>query len=319
MSNPNYYDVLGVQEQATQEEIKKAYRKLAVEHHPDKGGDENRFKEIAQAYGVLGDENKRKQYDQQKNNPFAGFNGGGGGPSMDDIFAQFFGGQMGNMGGQQRRQRQKPEKLVDVNISVIDSFKSNPKNNVYNRKHQCGDCSGQGGERQPCGQCGGQGFVNQRVGNSMFVQMMTVECPSCRGKGHTFKTTCHSCHGEGTKPAMEQINIKVPHGIDSGQIVKVQGKGDFQENMYGDLVIRFNLQPTDNFEKHGQDLIYNKFFNLEELQSDTFEVPHPDGSILIKVPQEFDTTKPLRVKSKGFKNGGLGDMYVKLNVKFVRK
>ena len=88
--------------------------------------------------------------------------------------------------------------------------------------------------------------------------------------------------------------------------------------MYGDLVIRFNLQPSDNFEKHGQDLVYNKFFNLEELQKDSFEVPHPDGSIAIKVPQEFDTTKPLRVKSKGFKNNGVGDMYVKLNVKFTR-
>jgi molecular chaperone DnaJ len=315
MSNPNYYNILGVQEQATQEEIKKAYRKLAVEHHPDKGGDENRFKEIANAYGVLGDEVKRKQYDQQKNNPFAGFNGGGGGPSMEDLFAQMFGGGMGG----QKRQRQKPEKLVDVSITVVDSFKSNPKNIVYNRKHQCGDCSGQGGERQPCGQCGGQGFVNQRVGNSMFMQMMTVECPSCRGKGHTFKTTCHSCSGEGTKPSMEQINIKVPHGIDNGQIIKVQGKGDFHENMYGDLVIRFNLQSSDNFEKHGQDLVYNKFFNLEELQNDSFEVPHPDGTISIRVPQEFDTTKPLRVKSKGFKNGGLGDMYVKLNVKFIRK
>jgi len=317
MSNASYYDVLGVSEQATQEEIKKAYRKLAVEHHPDKGGDENRFKEIANAYGVLGDEGKRKQYDQQKNNPFAGFNGGGGGPSMDDLFAQFFGG-MGNMGGNQRRQRQTPEKLIDVNISVVDSYKSSPKNIVYNRKHQCGDCSGKGGERQTCGQCGGQGVVNQRVGTAMFMQIMTVECPSCRGKGYTLKTTCHSCSGEGTKPSMEQVTIKVPHGIDNGQIVKIQGKGDFHENMYGDLVIRFNLQPTGNFEKHGQDLVYNKFFNLQELQNDSFEVPHPDGTISIKVPQEFDTTKPLRVKSKGYKNGNQGDMYVKLNVRFTR-
>ena len=314
MSNPNYYDVLGVQEQATQEEIKKAYRKLAVEHHPDKGGDENRFKEIAQAYGVLGDENKRKQYDQQKNNPFVGFNGGGGGPSMDDIFAQFFGGQMPN----QRRQRQTPEKLIDVNISVIDSFKSEQKNIVYNRKYQCVDCSGQGGDRHTCGQCGGQGMVNQRVGTAMFMQIMTVECPSCRGRGFTLKTTCHSCSGEGTKPAMEQITIKVPHGIDSGQFVKIQGKGDYNENVFGDLVIRFNLIPVDNFEKSGSDLIYNKFFDLEGLKKSSFEVPHPDGTISIKMPQEFDTTKPLRVKSKGFRGTQTGDLYVKLNVKFTQ-
>lgn len=317
MSNASYYDVLGVSEQATQEEIKKAYRKLAVEHHPDKGGDENRFKEIANAYGVLGDEGKRKQYDQQKNNPFADFNGGGGGPSMDDIFAQFFGG-MGNMGGPQRRQRQTPEKLIDVNISVIDSYKSNPKNIVYNRKHMCTDCSGQGGERQQCGHCGGQGVVNQRVGTAMFVQMVTVECPTCKGKGHTFKTLCHSCSGDGTKPSMEQITINVPHGIDNGQMIKVQGKGDFHENTYGNLVIRFNVSPVDNFEKHSNDLIYNKFFDLESLKNDSFEVPHPDGTISIRVPNEFDTTKPLRVKSKGFRNSQIGDLYVKLNVRFSR-
>jgi len=315
MSNPNYYEVLGIQEQATQEEIKKAYRKLAVEHHPDKGGDENRFKEIAQAYGVLGDEGKRKQYDQQKNNPFTGFNGGGGGQSMDDIFAQFFGGQMTN----QKRQRQNTEKIIDVNVSVIDSFKSEPKNIVYNRNFQCGDCSGQGGDRQPCGQCGGQGTVNQRVGTAMFMQIMTVECPSCRGRGFTLKTTCHSCSGEGTKPSMEQITIKVPHGIDSGQFVKIQGRGDYNENVFGDLVIRFNVTPTDNFEKHGGDLIYNKFFDLEELKKLSFEIPHPDGAISIKMPQEFDTTKPLRVKSKGFRGIQIGDLYVKLNVRFIQK
>jgi len=315
MSQPSYYDVLGVTEQSSPEEIKKAYRKLAVEHHPDKGGDEERFKQIAEAYGVLSDDNKRRQYDQQKNNPFAGM-GGMGGPSMEDLFAQMFGGNP--MGGQ-RRQRQTPDKLVDVNVSVIDSFKSEPKNIVYNRKHQCGECYGQGGERITCVQCNGQGMINQRIGTAMFMQLMTVECPSCRGKGHTFKTTCHSCVGEGTKSQMEQIQIKVPHGIDNGQIVKIQGKGDFYENTYGNLVIRFNVSPSNNFEKHGQDLIYNKYFDLEELQKDSFEVPHPDGNIAIKVPQEFDTTKPLRVKSKGFKNGQLGDLYVKLNVRFNRK
>ena len=315
MSNPNYYDVLGVQEQATQEEIKKAYRKLAVEHHPDKGGDENRFKEIANAYSVLSDEGKRKQYDQHKNNPFAGFNGGGGGQSMDDIFAQFFGGQMPN----QRRQKQNTEKIIDVNVSVIDSFKSEQKNIVYNRKFQCGDCSGQGGDRQTCGQCGGQGMVNQRVGTAMFMQIITVECPSCRGRGFTLKTACNSCSGEGTKPSMEQITIKVPHGIDSGQFVKIQGKGDYSENVFGDLVIRFNVTPIDNFEKQGGDLIYNKFFDLDELKKNSFEIPHPDGTISIKMPQEFDTTKPLRVKSKGFRGVQMGDLYVKLNVRFIQK
>ena len=123
MAQPNYYEVLGVSETATQDEIKKAYRKKAVEHHPDKGGDENIFKEVAQAYDTIGDDNKRKQYDNQRNNPMAGFGGGGG--SMEDLFAQFFGGGRG--GNPQQQQRQAPDKVVDVNISVLDSYKSTQK------------------------------------------------------------------------------------------------------------------------------------------------------------------------------------------------
>jgi molecular chaperone DnaJ len=311
MSKASYYDVLGVSEQATQEEIKKAYRKLVIEHHPDKGGDEERFKEIANAYGTLSDQNKRKQYDQQKNNPFAGFGGGVKTP-MDDLFEQF-------MATEQRKQKKTPEKLIDVNVTVLDSYKSETKNIVYNRKHQCNDCSGQGGERQPCGQCGGRGFIQQRVGTAMFMQIITTECPSCMSRGYTFKTTCHSCNGEGSKPDIEQIVFKIPHGIDNGQMIKIQGKGDFYGNTYGDLIIRFSVQPLDNFEKQGQNLIYNKFLNLDELNKDAFEVPHPDGTLMIKVPQEFDTTKPLRVKSKGLRGLQQGDLYVKLNVKFTRK
>ena len=277
MSQPNYYEVLGVSETATQDEIKKAYRKKAVEHHPDKGGDENIFKEVAHAYDTIGDENKRKQYDHQRNNPMAGFGGGG---SMDDLFAQFF-----NRGGNPQQQRQAPDKIVDVNISVLDSYKSTQKNIVYSRKHQCQDCSGSGGDRQQCGMCGGAGSITQRVG---------------------------------TKDMMDTINITIPHGIDNGQFIRAQGKGDFTNGSYGNLLIKFNVQPQDNFEKANNDLIYNKFFTLEELNLVSFEIPHPDGNLAIKMPDEFDTTKPLRLKSKGFKSNGVGDMYVKLNVRFKK-
>jgi len=314
MAQPNYYEVLGVSETATQDEIKKAYRKKAVEHHPDKGGDENIFKEVAQAYDTIGDDNKRKQYDNQRNNPMAGFGGGGG--SMEDLFAQFFGGGRG--GNPQQQQRQAPDKVVDVNISVLDSYKSTQKNIVYSRKHQCQDCSGSGGERIQCGMCGGAGSITQRVGTGMFVQMVRTACNGCGGRGFTFKTTCHSCVGSGTKDMMDSINVAIPHGIDNGQFIRAQGKGDFTNGSYGNLLIKFNVQPLEDFEKVNNDLIYNKFFNLDELKSDSFEIPHPDGKLAIKMPDEFDTTKPLRLKSKGFRNNGLGDMYVRLNVRFKK-
>lgn len=310
MSQGNYYDILGVNEKATPDEIKKAYRKLAVEHHPDKGGNEEKFKQIAEAYSVLSDENKRKQYDYQKNNPFPNF-GGFNGPSMDDIINQFYRGGT--------RQKQVPEKLIDVEITVLDAFRSEQKNIVYNRNHQCSDCSGQGGDRHVCTKCEGSGMISKRVGTAMFMQIMTSECDSCNGRGFTIKNACHSCNGQGTKPTMENITIKIPHGVDDGNMIRVQGRGDFFENQYGNLIIRFKVNPTENFEKNQNDLIYNKFFNYEQLNQESFDVPHPDGTISIKLPPEFDTSKPLRVTRKGFRINGVGDLYIKLNVKFTRK
>jgi molecular chaperone DnaJ len=307
MSKGNYYETLGVGEKATQEEIKKAYRKLAIEHHPDKGGSEEKFKEIAEAYGVLGDENKRSQYDNQKNNPL--FNMGG--PSMEDVMNMF----------NRNRQRQRPvsEKLIDVNITVLDSFKSERKNIVFNRNHKCETCSGKGGERQTCNKCGGSGVITKRVGTAMFMQIMQTDCDACSGKGFTFLNKCHSCNGNGVNPVMEELTIKIPHGVDTGQMIMIQGRGDFDEITYGNLIIRFNVQPSDNFEKHDQNLVYNKFFDYENLQSESFEVPHPDGLLSVKLPKEFDTSKPLRVPQKGFKVPAQGDLFIKLNVKFTRK
>jgi molecular chaperone DnaJ len=114
------------------------------------------------------------------------------------------------------------------------------------------------------------------------------------------------------------MSIKLPHGVDDGQFFKLQGKGDYINGMYGNLVMRVRITPENNFEKSGNDLVYNAYFNLEELQKDSFDIPHPDGNINIKVPTEFDTSKPLRVKSKGFNTNGVGDLFVKLFVKFKK-
>ena len=301
----DFYQILGVKENAPQDEIKKAYRKLAVEHHPDKGGDENKFKKISEAYDTIGDENKRNQYDNQKRNPFANMGGGGFNP-FEDMFNQMH----------TQRRRAVPDKVIEVQISALESFIAGDKVISYSRQHMCNDCVGQGGDRDTCNVCNGDGFIVQKIGGSMFSQVVRQTCNKCKGNGFSYKKTCGTCHGQTTRSETESIKIKLPHGIDDGQFLRLQGKGDYKDGMYGNLVIRVKVMSENNFEKLGDDLIYNAYFDLDGLRSDNLEIPHPQGNISIKLPTQFDTSKPLRVKSKGYNN--VGDMFVKLFVRFNR-
>jgi molecular chaperone DnaJ len=307
MSAQSFYDVLGVSEDATQDEIKKAYKKKAIEHHPDKGGNEDEFKKISEAYENIGTEDKRTSYDNSRRNPFG--NGFGGG---FDPFEQFFRNQT-------NQSRAVPDKVIEVNIGAIESYKSNDKSITYSRRVECKTCSGTGGERITCGVCKGDGHQTVRVGTGMFVQVVRQTCGNCLGKGYTLKTKCGTCHGETTNPNLETISVKLPHGVDEGQFFKLQGKGDYHNGVYGSLVLRIKLVPENNFEKVGGDLIYNSYFDYESLTNQDLEIPHPDGPINIKLPDEFDTTKPLRIKAKGYNTNGIGDLYVKLHVKFKRE
>jgi molecular chaperone DnaJ len=302
----NFYNTIGVNETATQDEIKKAYRKLAIEHHPDKGGDENKFKKISEAYDTLGDEIKRSQYDNQRQNPFNNMGGGGFNP-FEDLFKGAFHTQ---------RRRTVPDKVIEVQISALESFIAGDKVISYSRQHMCNDCVGQGGDRDTCNVCNGDGFIVQKIGGSMFSQVVRQTCNKCKGNGFAYKKTCGTCHGQTTRSETESIKIKLPHGIDDGQFLRLQGKGDYKDGMYGNLVIRVKVMSENNFEKLGDDLIYNAYFDLDGLHSDNLEIPQPQGNISIKLPTQFDTSKPLRVKSKGYNN--VGDMFVKLFVRFNR-
>lgn len=308
----NYYEILGVSENATQEEIKKAYRKKAVENHPDKGGSEELFKKIAGAYDVLGDENKRKDYDNRKNNPFS---------NISDPFAGFnpFEEFINNNFYKQRR-RSVPDKVVEVNVGVIESYKGVDKNITYMRKHQCVPCNGSGGDKRVCSACGGQGHISVKQGTGMFVQISRHICNVCSGRGQIIYNPCHSCNGNGTITKTETVNVKLPHGVDEGQLFKLNSIGDFEENGYGNLLVKIKITPENNFEKNGTDLIYNLYFNYEDLSKETVEIPHPLGSISINLPSEIDTSKPLRVKSKGFgiQGQGQGDLFIRQYVKFKR-
>jgi molecular chaperone DnaJ len=180
---------------------------------------------------------------------------------------------------------------------------------------ECGGCSGTGGERQVCGSCNGVGFQIKTFGNGFMAQQMRQTCGSCGGRGYTLVHKCHICSGQGSKTEVSNVNFKLPKGVDSGQYLKLENLGDFKNGETGDLVVQIEVVDHDGFEKMNNDLIYSLFLNIDEVNRDKLKVPHPDGELMLSQPKIFDTSKPLRLKGKGY-NGG--DMYVKLNVRFER-
>lgn len=309
MSEVNYYEVLGVGETATQDEIKKAYRNLAKEHHPDKGGDEGRFKKISEAYDTLGDENKRKDYDNRKNNPFGDMFGGGN-PFGGNPFDMFGGGNPFS-----QRKRSVPDKVIDIDVSVFESFLGSEKTINYNRNVMCDGCGGTGGDRVTCAPCNGTGTIVQQVGNGFFQQIFQSPCNACQGRGYNYTKVCNTCNGQTTKNSSETFRVNIPVGIDDGQFLRLEGKGDFRGGVYGNLILRVRITPFNNFEKNGNDLVYSLFFDKTTLEKDIFEIPHPDGNITINIPSEFDTSKPLRLRGKGFRTQQKGDLYLNLYYK----
>ena len=303
----DYYKILEVEEKATDEDIKKSYRSLSKKYHPDINPDgSEKFKEIAEAYEVLGDKTKRVQYDNSKNNPYNG-------TQFENIFSQMFAGNNPNF--RQHRRKSAPDKIIKVQITPIESYLGQEKTIQYFKDNHCNICNGSGGEQQGCNTCGGSGFQIKTFGTGFMVQQVRTACQTCGGRGYTLIHKCYSCEGRGVKSATHEIRIKIPVGIDNGQYVKLGDLGDFRNGVYGDLVIQIELISYDGFEKIDNDLIYNLFLNLDEIQKDKYVVPHPDGDLSVNAPKVFDTSKPLRLRGKGY-NGG--EMYVKLNVKFER-
>jgi molecular chaperone DnaJ len=306
MNNENFYDVLGVSETATLDEIKKSYRKLAKENHPDAGGNEETFKKISVAYDTIGDEQKRKQYDIQRKNPFGNFG------DMSDMFNNMFGGRPNN--------RQRPTHTLNVtaNVGVLDSFLGKKHNLSYKRQTKCDPCNGTGGDKRTCHICSGSGSVVRQVGSGMFVQLVQMSCEGCGGRGSIITNPCFICQGSGTKGEIKNIDISLPHGVDNGQFLRLTGMGDYRNEVFGDLIIRIDLRPQDNFDKVGNHLIYNAFLDIEDLKSGNITIPHPEGTLSIKMPKKVDTSIPLRVKSKGFKLETVGDLMINQYVKFER-
>lgn len=344
MSKRDYYEILGVSKSSSADEIKKAYRKVAMQFHPDRNpGDkaaEEKFKEAAEAYEVLSDADKRAKYDRYGHQAFGPGMGGGGGfhaSNMEDIFSQFgdifgddmFGGFFGgggrgrSGGGRARGQRGSNLRIkLKLNFAEIASGVSKQ---VKVKKHVvCNSCSGSGAKDknsvQNCGTCGGSGQV-RRVQNTFLGQMQTVTtCPTCNGEGTTVTAKCGSCKGEGRVFGEETINIEIPAGVQEGMQLSMSGKGNAGERggMAGDLIIQIEEEQHAELQRDGLNVAYDLHISFPDAAFGTsVEVPTIDGRAKIKIPAGTQSGKIFRLKGKGFpevQGYHRGDQLIYVNV-----
>ncbi|MDD4776745.1 MAG: molecular chaperone DnaJ [Fermentimonas sp.] len=337
----DYYEILEVSKNATAEEIKKAYRKKAIQYHPDKNpGDkasEEKFKEAAEAYEVLSDENKRARYDQfgHAGVGSAASGGFGGGMSMDDIFSQFgdiFGGHFGGFGGfggfgssqRGRRMNRGSDLRVKVKLTLKEILNGVEKKIKVKKYVSCSHCDGNGSENgnsvSTCSTCNGSGVVT-RVANTILGQMQTSStCPTCNGDGKTITKKCSHCNGEGILREEEVITIKIPAGVGEGMQLSMSGKGNAARRggVNGDLLIVIEEEEDPNLIRDENDVIYNLFLSFPTaVLGGTVEVPTIDGMAKVKIDPGTQPGKVLRLRNKGLPsvNGyGKGDQLIHVNV-----
>jgi len=336
----DYYEVLGVEKGASEDEIKKAYRKIAIKYHPDRNpGDkeaEEKFKEAAEAYDVLHDPQKRQQYDQFGfNGPMGGGFGGFGGASMnmDDIFSMFgdiFGGHgfSGFGGGQRRPQQHRGSDLrLKVRLTLEEISQGVTKKFKVRKDIPCEHCHGTGAEAgsvsDTCPTCHGSGVITHTT-QSIFGMMQTQGvCPTCGGEGKVIKNKCKDCGGEGIVKGEEVVEIKIPAGVAEGMVVNIPGKGNAgrRNGVNGDIQVFIEEEPHDLFIRDGNDLIYNMLldFPTAALGGD-LEIPTIEGGKLrVKIDSGTQPGKTLRLRGKGLPavqgyGNGRGDLVVNISV-----
>ena len=339
----DYYEVLGVERNADAETIKKAYRKAAIKFHPDKNpGDkdaEEKFKEAAEAYDVLSNEEKRARYDRFGHAGMGGAAGGGGfsgfsggGFSMEDIFEQFgdiFGGAFGGGFGGGRSSRSRTvnrgsDIRITVKLSLQEVAEGVTKKLKINKTVACDKCGGSGAKDSSsyatCTQCNGSGYVIT-VQNSFFGRMQTQSvCPTCGGQGRIIKEKCSKCNGEGTERGQEIIEVKIPAGVSDGMMLTVRGKGNAARNggVSGDLLVVIEEEHSPELIRDGNDLIHNLNITVTTaLLGGEVEVPTIDGKARIKIAPGTHAGKVLRLRGKGLPdvNGyGRGDIMVVVDI-----
>ncbi|MEC7941635.1 MAG: molecular chaperone DnaJ [Pseudomonadota bacterium] len=332
MSKRDFYEVLGVSRDASERDIKKAYKRLAMKFHPDRNqGDESaadKFKEVKVAYEILTDPQKKAAYDQYGHAAFeqGGMGGGGGfgggqgdfGDIFGDVFGDIFGG--GRRGGGQQRAQRGSDLRYNMELTLEEAVRGVSKEIEVPTLVECDTCNGSGAKKgssaQTCGTCHGHGQVQMRQG--FFAVQQT--CPTCNGKGKIIKDPCNSCHGQGRKQKTKTLSVKIPAGVDTGDRIRLSGEGEAGEQgaPAGDLYVQVHVKEHNIFERDGNNLYCEVpvSFSMAALGGEV-EVPTLDGRVNLKVPEETQTGRMFRMRGKGVKGvrgGGVGDLIVKLVV-----
>ena len=334
MNNTEYYDRLGVSKDASQDEIKRAYRKMSKKYHPDinkEPGAEEKYKEVQEAYETLSDDQKRAAYDQYGpdganagfggQGGFGGFDGGAGFGGFEDIFSSFFGGGAAR---NPNAPRQGDDLQYRVNLSFEEAVFGAEKEVHYNREATCKTCSGSGAKpgTSPvtCGRCHGQGVINVDTQTPLGVMRRQVTCDVCHGTGQEIKDPCQTCHGTGHEKQSHKVSVKIPAGVETGQQIRLAGQGEagFNGGPYGDLFVIINVNPSDKFTRDGSTIYYT--LNISFVQAalgDTAEVPTVHGNVEMTTPAGTQTGKTFRLKGKGaprLRGGSQGDQHVTVKI-----
>ncbi|MCQ2752863.1 MAG: molecular chaperone DnaJ [Bacilli bacterium] len=332
----DYYEVLGLSKNASKDEIKSAYRKLAKQYHPDINkapGAEAKFKEVQEAYDVLYDDNKRATYDQFGHAAFEqgmnqggfggqGFSGAGFGDiNLDDIFGSFFGGGSRRSRSRGNAARRGDDEVMRIRLSFMDAIKGKTITLNLTYDEMCSSCHGQGGTTETCSNCGGSGYV-MGTRNTFFGMMQSQEtCPACGGSGKIITSRCSACNGKGYNKVKKSFDVKIPAGINSGQQIRLSGKGARGSNggPNGDLYLEIQVQDHPNFKRDGNDIhIKIPLSFVDAALGTSIDVPTVYGEVSLTIPAGSQPTQIFKLKGRGVKDWRTatpGDQYVHLDIK----